>query len=127
MGSTMLQYKTFPVQCKKNNEAGNSLNAVERKPVPTRVLNPTASETSYKSKQRSYRKTKQNYYYFLNIFFLNIFPNFNFFFNFWNLHGRSEIGWIERITNFQIFPIFIFWVIVILVSFFWKNHPNFRW
>ena len=42
----------------KNNEPGNSLNAVERKPVPTRVLNPNASETSYKPKQRSYRKTK---------------------------------------------------------------------
>ena len=42
----------------KNNEASNSLNAVEREPVPTRVLNPNASETSYKPKQRSYRKTK---------------------------------------------------------------------
>ena len=38
--------------------AGNSLNAVEREPVPTRVLNPNASEASYKPKQRSYRKTK---------------------------------------------------------------------
>ena len=27
----------------KNNEAGNSLNAVEREPVPMRVLNPKAS------------------------------------------------------------------------------------
>jgi len=33
------------------------LNAVEREPVETRVLNPTASEASYKPKQRSYRKT----------------------------------------------------------------------
>ena len=32
------------------------MNAVERKPVETRVLNPTASEASYKPKQRSYRK-----------------------------------------------------------------------
>ena len=31
-------------------------NAVEREPVETRVLNPTASEASYKPKQRSYRK-----------------------------------------------------------------------
>ena len=31
------------------------MNAVEREPVPTRVLNPN---TSYKPKQRSYRKTK---------------------------------------------------------------------
>ena len=31
---------------------------VEREPVPTRVLNPNASEASYKPKQRSYRKTK---------------------------------------------------------------------
>ena len=33
------------------------MNAVEREPVPTRVLNPNASEASYKPKQRSYRKT----------------------------------------------------------------------
>ena len=32
-------------------------NAVERKPVETRVLNLSASEASYKPKQRSYRKT----------------------------------------------------------------------
>ena len=42
---------------KKNDETGNSLNAVERELVPTRVLNPNASEVSYKPKQRSYRKT----------------------------------------------------------------------
>ena len=34
------------------------LNAVEHGPVTTRVLNPNASEASYKPKQRSYRKTK---------------------------------------------------------------------
>ena len=33
------------------------MNAVEREPVESRVLNPTASETSYKPKKRSYRKT----------------------------------------------------------------------
>ena len=33
------------------------MNAVERKPVETRVLNTTVSEASYKPKQRSYRKT----------------------------------------------------------------------
>ena len=33
------------------------MNAVEREPVETWVLNPTASEASYKPKQRSYRKT----------------------------------------------------------------------
>ena len=43
----------------KNNEADNSLNAFEREPVPTRVLNPNASEASYKPKQRSYGKTKR--------------------------------------------------------------------
>ena len=32
------------------------MNAVEREPVETRVLNPTASEASYKPKQLSYRK-----------------------------------------------------------------------
>ena len=42
---------------RKNNKAGNFLNAIEREPVETRVLNPTASEASYKLKQRSYRKT----------------------------------------------------------------------
>ena len=30
------------------------MNVVEREPVETRVLNPTASEASYKPKQRSY-------------------------------------------------------------------------
>ena len=40
---------------RKKNEADNSLNAVERKPIPTRVLNPNASEASYKPKQRNYR------------------------------------------------------------------------
>ena len=35
------------------------MNAVEREPVETRVLNPTASEASFKLKQRSYRKTKK--------------------------------------------------------------------
>ena len=34
------------------------LNAVEREPVPTRVLNLNASEASCKPKQRSYRNTK---------------------------------------------------------------------
>ena len=34
------------------------MNAVEREPVPTRVLNPNATEASYKPKQRSYKKTK---------------------------------------------------------------------
>ena len=43
---------------RKNNEAGNSLNSVECEPVPSRVLNPIASEASYKPKKRSYRKTK---------------------------------------------------------------------
>ena len=33
------------------------MNAVQREPVETGVLNPTASEASYKPKQRSYRKT----------------------------------------------------------------------
>ena len=41
---------------KKKNEIGNSLNDVERQPVPTRVLIPIANEASYKPKQRSYRK-----------------------------------------------------------------------
>ena len=33
------------------------MNTVEREPVETRVLNPTASEASFKPKQRRYRKT----------------------------------------------------------------------
>ena len=36
---------------------GQFCNAVEHEPVETRVLNHTASEASYKPKQRSYRKT----------------------------------------------------------------------
>ena len=34
------------------------MNAVERGPIPTRVLNPNASEASNKSKQRSYGKNE---------------------------------------------------------------------
>ena len=41
----MLRYKMFPVEYKKNYEAGNSFNAVEREPVPTRVLNPNILAT----------------------------------------------------------------------------------
>ena len=42
----------------KNPPEKISLNAVERDPVETRVLNPNASEASYKQEQRSYRKMK---------------------------------------------------------------------
>ena len=42
----------------KNTTEKIPLNAVEREPVPTRVLNPNASEASQKPKQCSYRKTK---------------------------------------------------------------------
>jgi len=44
------------------------LNAVERLSVETRVLNPNASEASYKPKQRSYRKTKLRFFFFLGDF-----------------------------------------------------------
>ena len=37
------------------------MNAVERKPVETRVLNPNASETSYKPEQRK----KDNFFVFI--------------------------------------------------------------
>ena len=37
------------------------MNAVEREPVPTRVLNPNASEASYKPKKRSYRNVLKPY------------------------------------------------------------------
>ena len=50
---------------KKNNEAGNFLKTVERKPVETRVLNATASKASYKMKKRSYKKTKKKIYIFI--------------------------------------------------------------
>jgi len=43
----------------KNPPEKIHLNAVERKPVETRDLNPNASEASYKPEQRSYRKTKR--------------------------------------------------------------------
>ena len=42
----------------KNQPEKIPLNAVEREPVPTKVLNPDASEARYKPKQRKYRKTK---------------------------------------------------------------------
>ena len=41
----------------------NSLNAVEREPVPTRVLNPNLSEAIYKPKQRSNRKKKLIFFF----------------------------------------------------------------
>ena len=44
-----------------------------------------------------------------------------------NFDERSAIGWIESRTKFQNSLIFIFRVTVILVSFLWKNHSNFRW
>ena len=61
------------------------LNAVEREPVPTRVLNPNASETSYKLKQRSYRKTKLHFFSrggfypgtFIIVFFQSVFDSFH--------------------------------------------------
>ena len=48
---------------RKDNETSNSLNAVEREPVSTRVLTPNASEASYKPKQRSYRKMTQQIFF----------------------------------------------------------------
>ena len=49
----------------KNPPEKMFLNAVEREPVPTRVLNPNASSSKQRrSKQGSYRKMKLN---FLNI------------------------------------------------------------
>ena len=45
------------------------MNAVEREPVPTRVLKLNASEASYKPKQRSYRKTKLKQIFFHFYFF----------------------------------------------------------
>ena len=33
-------------------------NVVDSKPVPTKVVNPNASKSSYKPKQRSHRKTE---------------------------------------------------------------------
>ena len=55
----------FSSYAEKNSKTGNSLNAVEREPIPTRVLNLNASETSYKPKQRSNRKTKLNFFFLL--------------------------------------------------------------
>ena len=42
----------------KNPPEKIHLNDVEREPVETRVLNPNASEASYKPEQCSYKKTK---------------------------------------------------------------------
>ena len=52
--------KQFPW---KNPPEKIPLNAVEREPVPTRVLNPNASEASYKPEQRGYRKTKLIFFF----------------------------------------------------------------
>ena len=48
---------------RKKSPRKNTLNVVEREPVPTRVLNPNTSEASYKPKQRSYRKTKLHLFF----------------------------------------------------------------
>ena len=45
-GPTHCRFRRNHFGQEKNNEAGNSLNAVDRDPVPTRVLNPNASEAS---------------------------------------------------------------------------------
>ena len=47
--------KCFRYNVRKTMKQTISLNAVEREPVPTRVINPNASEASYKPKQRRYR------------------------------------------------------------------------
>ena len=52
----------------KNRPEKIPLNAVEREPVPTRIINPNASKASYKPKQRSYRKTKLHFF-FRRVFF----------------------------------------------------------
>ena len=72
------------------------MNAVEREPVPTRVLNPNASEASYKPKQRSCRKTKLNFFFF---FFRGDFDRGDFVGGIlsWN---HSELWWLE-IHEFQ--------------------------
>ena len=57
----------------KNPPEKIPLNAIEHKPVPTKVLNPNASKASYKPKHRSYRKTKLNLYSLL-FFFGRFFP-----------------------------------------------------
>ena len=50
----------------KKKQCGRQFwNAVEREPVETKVLNPTASEASYKPKQCSYRKTKLKYFFLI--------------------------------------------------------------
>ena len=62
------KFKIFPIfifRVMNKKQCGRQFwNAVEHEPVETRVLNPTASEASYKPEQCSYRKTKQIYYYF---------------------------------------------------------------
>ena len=107
----------------KNTEAGNSLNVVEREPVPTQVLNPKACGVQGRSSDGGWGGTKiparEKTLLFLRNFKKKI--------NFSNLYERSGTGWIERKTKFMIFPIFIFWVIVIFWSLLWRHHPNFRW
>ena len=60
------------------------------------------------------------------IFFLKKLSNIffsNFFFKCSNVHERCVIAWIERKLKFQIFPIFIFRVMVIFIP----KTVNFRW
>ena len=53
---------------RKNPPKKIPLNAVECEPVLTRVLNPNASEASYKLKQRSYRKMKLIFFFIIFFF-----------------------------------------------------------
>ena len=95
-GSRFLLY--FSSHEEKNNEARYSLNAVEREPVSSRVLNLNASEASYKPKQRSYRKKKQKK---LITFFLGILVR-------GFLSGGFHPGTVETIGTTYIYPNYTF-------------------
>ena len=49
------------------------------------------------------------------------------FLKFWNLHGRSEISWIEKMIIFRFFQFLFFELWSFWCHFLWCHHPNFRW
>ena len=82
----------------KNNEAGNSLNAVEQEPVSMRVLNPKASGAWGRRPRQGVQggeaaREKKNQKCFLWFFEeKNLGPKFPFYFYFSNLHERFRVG-----------------------------------
>ena len=93
---------------RKNNVAGNS--GMQLRAILLKLGSSIVPRTK-RATNRNNVATEKRSKFFFHKHFSNIFKISIFIF-----HGRSEIGWIERKTKFQIFAIFIFRVMVILVK-----------